>query len=293
MTIGKTRQRAGTMSMSTDPGKPRGVLHQRLEHGDFQHVRRAPSPALAGLIEHYWYVSWDLRDLPAQQQETLPHPNVQFVVEPGLTGIYGVHTGRFIRALEGQGRVFGIKFKAGGFFHFYGAPVSELMDRSLAPSRLFGDDAVRFEADIFAAQDTDAMSSIAERFLLAHRPADDANVARVSALVGNIAADRNLTSVDKLVEQTGLTKRALQRLFNQYVGIGPKWVINRYRIHEAIAQLQAGTPIAWTELALELGYFDQAHFIRDFRTLVGRSPAQYARAEDRAPIKREIPKPRR
>ncbi|RDS80628.1 helix-turn-helix domain-containing protein [Dyella psychrodurans] len=265
--------------MSTDIGKPRGVLRQRLEHGEFQHARQAPSPALAGLIEHYWHVSWDLRDLPAQQQETLPHPNVQFVVEPGVTGIYGVHTGRFIRVLEGQGRVFGIKFKAGGFFPFYGAPVSELMDRSLEPSRIFDDDATRFESDIFAAPDMDAMSTLAERLLLAHRPPDDANVARVSTLVAHIAADRDLTSVDKLVTQTGLTKRALQRLFHQYVGIGPKWVINRYRIHEAVAQLQAGTPIAWTELALKLGYFDQAHFIGDFRKLVGRSPTEYARAE--------------
>lgn len=268
--------------MSTDVGQPRGVLHQRLEHGQFQHARRAPSPALATLIEHYWHVSWDLRGLPAQQQETLPHPNVQYVVEPGLTAIYGVHTGRFIRVLEGQGRVFGIKFKAGGFFPFYGTSVSDLMDRLLEPSRLFGDDAARFESEIFACEDIDAMSMVAEHMLLAHRPSDDPNVARVSTLVASIVSDRSLTSVEELAKRTGFTKRALQRLFNQYVGIGPKWVINRYRLHEAIAQLQAGTPVVWTELALQLGYFDQAHFIRDFRKLVGRSPAEYARAEGKS-----------
>jgi AraC-like DNA-binding protein len=265
--------------MSPEKDKPRGVLHQRLEHGEFQHVRRAPSAALAGLIEHYWYVSWDLRGLPAQQQETLPHPNVQFVVERGSTGIYGVHTARFIRLLEGQGRAFGIKFKAGGFFPFYGASVSDLMDRSLEPSRIFGDDASRFESDVFACESIDAMSTAAERLLLACRPPDDPDVARVSAMVASIATDRSLTSVEELAQRTGLTKRTLQRLFNQYVGIGPKWVINRYRLHEAVAQLQAGTPIVWTELALKLGYFDQAHFIRDFRKLVGRSPAEYARTQ--------------
>jgi AraC-like DNA-binding protein len=265
--------------MSGELGKPRGVLRQQLEQGQYQHARRAPSPALAGLVEHYWQVSWDLRGLPAQQQETLPHPNVQFVVEAGATGIYGVHTGRFTRVLEGQGRAFGIKFKAGGFFPFYGAAVSQLMDRSLAPARVFGDDATRFEADILVAPDMDAMTRLAERLLLAHLPAEDATVARVSALVAGIATDRQLTSVEQLVEQSGLSTRALQRLFHQYVGTGPKWVINRYRIHEAVAQLQAGAPVALAELALRLGYFDQAHFIRDFRKLVGRSPAQYARSE--------------
>jgi len=265
--------------MNVDLGKPRGVLHPRLEHGEFQHARRAPSSALVHLIEHYWFVSWDLRGLPAQQQETLPHPNVQYVVERGLTAIYGVHTGRFVRVLEGPGHVFGIKFKAGGFFPFYGVPISELMDRSLDPSGLFGDDATRFEAEVFASDDMDAMSAAAEKLLLAHQPSHDPNVARASTIVADIAKDQSLTSVEMLSQRTGLDKRALQRLFKLYVGVGPKWVINRYRLHEAIAQLQAGASIAWAELAQELGYFDQAHFIRDFRKLVGRSPAEYVRLE--------------
>jgi len=263
--------------MTVDLEKPRGVLHPRLAHGEFQHARRAPSSALAGVVEHYWHVSWDLRGLPAQRQETLPHPNVQYVIEPALTGIYGVHTGRFIRVLEGRGQVFGVKFRAGGFFPFYGAPVSELRNRSLDPRRIFGDDAVGFESDVLGAANIDAMVAAAERLLLAHMPAVDANVARAGDLVAGIAEDHNLTSVDAMVQHCGLTKRALQRLFNQYVGVSPKWVINRYRLHEAIAQVQAGASISWTDLALALGYFDQAHFIRDFRKLVGRSPAEYAR----------------
>lgn len=263
--------------MTVDLEKPRGVLHPRLAHGEFQHARRAPSSALAGVVEHYWHVSWDLRGLPAQQQETLPHPNVQYVIEPALTGIYGVHTGRYIRVLEGRGQAFGVKFRAGGFFPFYGAPVSELRNRSLDPRRIFGDDAVGFESDVLGAANIDAMVAAAERLLLAHMPAVDANVARAGDLVAGIAADHNLTSVDAMVQHCGLTKRALQRLFNQYVGVSPKWVINRYRLHEAIAQMQAGASISWTDLALALGYFDQAHFIRDFRKLVGRSPAEYAR----------------
>ena len=71
--------------------------------------------------------------------------------------------------------------------------------------------------------------------------------------------------------------RALQRLFREYVGVSPKWVINRYRLHEALEQIAAGGAIDWSALALDLGYFDQAHFIRDFRRLVGVSPGAYAR----------------
>ena len=123
----------------------------------------------------------------------------------------------------------------------------------------------------------DAMTAAAERLLQAHLPAVDANVERVAGLVAAIASDRSITAVEQLCERTGLNARALQRLFKNYVGIGPKWVINRYRLHEAIAQLQQGQAADWVELALSVGYFDQAHFIRDFRALVGCTPAQYAR----------------
>jgi AraC-like DNA-binding protein len=75
-----------------------------------------------------------------------------------------------------------------------------------------------------------------------------------------------------------LNKRTLQRLFARYVGVSPKWVIQRYRLHEAAERLAAGELIHQAELALDLGYSDQAHFVRDFKSIVGVSPAAYARA---------------
>ena len=263
--------------MKAQAPEPRGVLHPRLPQGEFRHERRLPGAALAGLIEHYWYVAWDLRGLPPQTQETLPHPSAHLVVEPPQAQLYGVHQGRFVRVLEGQGCVFGIKFRPGGFRPFYGAEVATLMDGSIAARALFGADADRFEAAVLAAIEVDDMAAAAERLLLAHRPAPDANVERIASLVAEIAADRSITTVEQLCERTALNARALQRLFKNYVGIGPKWVINRYRLHEAVAQLQQGQAADWVELALSLGYFDQAHFIRDFHALIGCTPAQYAK----------------
>ena len=73
------------------------------------------------------------------------------------------------------------------------------------------------------------------------------------------------------------TRRTLQRLFERYVGVGPKWVIRRYRLHEVAERLSEGKAVNLAELALDLGYFEQAHFIKDFRALVGVTPAGYAR----------------
>ena len=67
----------------------------------------------------------------------------------------------------------------------------------------------------------------------------------------------------------------LQRIFSQYVGVGPKWVIKRYRLQEAADQVADGEVVNWAKLALDLGYFDQAHFIKDFKSIVGKAPAEY------------------
>jgi AraC-like DNA-binding protein len=84
--------------------------------------------------------------------------------------------------------------------------------------------------------------------------------------------------VDELATEVGLGERALQRLFGEYVGVSPKWVIRRFRLHDAASRLAKAEDVNLTHLAQELGYSDQAHFTRDFKAIVGRSPSDYRRA---------------
>ncbi|ODV10351.1 MAG: hypothetical protein ABT19_13545 [Rhodanobacter sp. SCN 68-63] len=255
--------------------KPRGVLHPQLNHGQFEHARRVPTPPLAPFVEHYWCVRWDLTGQPPQLQETLPHPNVHLVLERDEARIWGVHSGRFSRWLEGRGTVFGVKFAVGGFYPLLRRPVALLSNRSMPAAPLL-DRAIDAAArQLPQCDDIDAMVDRVQPILLAAMPTPDPQGARVRALVQSIAHDSTLTTVTELGRRHGIDQRNLQRLFRTYVGASPKWTINRYRLHEAIERLQSGAPPAWTELALALGYYDQAHFIRDFRRLVGRAPASY------------------
>jgi len=266
-TIGKTRR-------PVDP-EVRGVLH-RLAVGEHALERSAPPPALEEWVEHFWRVRWNLEGLPAQVQETLPHPNVQLVVEPGLAAAYGVHSGRWSRTLEGRGQAFGVKLRPGALRPFIQHAVSELADRSIPLATLFGPDAGALDAVLDCTQQADAVA-LASRFLLARLPALDPQAVLAGRIVDNVADDRALLSVARLAERCEMSVRALQRLFGEYVGASPKWVINRYRMHEAVARVQAGQPVAWAALAQDLGYFDQAHFIADFRKLVGKTPGDYAK----------------
>ena len=79
------------------------------------------------------------------------------------------------------------------------------------------------------------------------------------------------------MDRYGVNKRTLQRLFAKYVGVSAKWVIQRYRLHEAAERLGGDEDVDLAALALELGYADQAHFARDFRAMVGRPPAAFVR----------------
>ena len=74
-----------------------------------------------------------------------------------------------------------------------------------------------------------------------------------------------------------MSRRTLQRLFSEYIGVGPKWVIRRFRLHEAAGRIDAGGAVDWARLALELGYSDQTHFIKDFKAIVGQTPTAYVR----------------
>lgn len=265
------------VQLNVGVGPPRGIVRRGPLPGTSRHVRHAPVDALRPWVEHFWFIAWDLGDAPPYAAATLQHPSVHLVFEGDGSRIVGVMTKRFETVLRGRGRVFGVKFRPGGFRPWLGRAVATITDRRIAPAGVFGRPVAQLDAAIAACTDEHAMIERATAFLLARVPPPDANVARVATLCASIMADRAITRVEHLVAATGLDVRTLQRLFRDYVGASPKWVINRYRLHEALEQIASGGALDWTALALDLGYFDQAHFIRDFRALVGVSPGAYLR----------------
>ncbi|MGW4779314.1 DUF6597 domain-containing transcriptional factor [Streptomyces filamentosus] len=116
-----------------------------------------------------------------------------------------------------------------------------------------------------------------DAFLLARGPAPDPAAAQARELVELVRTDRTVRRVARLSRLSGLSARSLQRLFAAHVGVGPKWVILRYRLHEALERAESGTAPEWADLAAELGYSDQAHLVRDFTATLGLSPTAYAR----------------
>ncbi len=270
-----------------DPAGPaRGVLHASTPEGHTEHRRLLPSPALAPYLAHFWSIGWSLRKPFAA--ETLPHPSVHVVFERSArtrrAEVAGVHTGRFSRRLVGEGQVFGIKFRPAAFQPLLGRSMATLTNRVVPIGELWGSSGDALAQTINAARDLEAQIAVAEGFLRPLLPPLPREIASLRDLVERMEVDRAILRVEDACRIVGLDIRTLQRGFRRFVGASPKWVIQRYRLHEAAERLKGSPAPALADLAAELGYADQAHFARDFKRMVGRSPGSFARhATARAP----------
>lgn len=287
-TIEKTRREQEYFPPTVGP--PRGVLQATQARGRaFFHQRLAPPPGLAPLVQSLWYVQWDLRGATPSTAETLPHPSCYLVFEhdlerpiddPGVhrrAEVSGVTTGKFSRTMQGHGRVFGLKFQPGGLRPFLQASVSTLTDRVVPAAQIFGPDILSLATQLRALDTPETMAATATAYFAPHMPAPDPNTALATTLVDTILHDPTILTVRTLAGRSGLSIRALQRLFKAYVGASPKWVIRRYRLHELLERFHSGEALDGAQLALDLGYADQAHLINDFRKLAGVTPTEYLR----------------
>lgn len=235
-----------------------------------RHSYLSPSPDLAPFVDYYWIASWHYQ-LPYRQL-IVPYPNVHLTFRDGTAEVHGVSSRHVFKQLERTGRVFGVAFRPGCFRPFLGSDVSTITDRSIPAHEIF-------TQPLPQPVDVDTV----ERFLRQHLPDRDPTAEWIADVVARIATEPGLARVDDLAGLLGTSVRTLQRLFAGYVGVGPKWVIRRYRLHEVTERMTQGTVIDWATLAAELGYADQAHFTRDFTAMFGESPTRYAERYPRLP----------
>ncbi|WP_241968065.1 helix-turn-helix domain-containing protein [Streptomyces sp. ICBB 8177] len=266
----------------TTPGIGRGVLRPDLAARRFELLREEPDDDLAPYVEFHWVVRWDLRGRPAHDQRVLSHPNVHLVFERPETAVHGVNRGVYAHHLAGAGHVFGVKFRPGAFRTLLGGPVAALTDRRVPAADLFGETVTRTERVVLGARDVAVMRRAAQDFLrgVLDGAVPDPAAREAAALVERIASTPALLRVGQLAAESGHSVRSLQRLFAEYVGVPPKWVLRRARLHEAAARADSGAAVDWAALAADLGYADQAHLVRDFTAAVGASPGRYAAGLD-------------
>lgn len=244
----------------------------------FELARFAPSAPAARLVDRYWVVRWDLPAGEHFDQQVWPHPVTNVVLEGGAAAAFGVTTSLVTRRLHGTGHAFGIMFRPAGFRPLLGAPM-----RTFTDSTLPFEDVVRGADELAravagSADPAEAVERV-DAFMSRAVPAPPAppHPAEVTMRHAEAAArDRGLMRVDQLADRARVSPRTLQRSFADHVGISPKSLIRRYRIFDAAEAARHGD-VDWAGVSALLGYADQSHLIRDFRSAIGMTPAAYAR----------------
>lgn len=261
----------------------RGVVGRAASASLFDLDRWAPSRSAGRFVEHFWSVSWDLRDHGALPNTVITFPSMHITHEWGGDGprhgfslpntlVHGVVERVFRTTISDRGAVVGARFRPGGFAARFGRDAAhytgriEPLDPELFGARLYLEDAVQAAA---AALD-DAIAD--------HTGETDPTFTALTALMERVRDDDRLHRVEQVMELSPWSARTTQRVFRRYVGVPVKWVLCRYRLQQAALEIESDPDVDFADLAVRLGWYDQAHFINDFRSMLGSTPGEYASA---------------
>lgn len=239
----------------------------------FDVERIPPGASLAEFVDYYWLVRWHVQD--TYRQQVVPQPRVHVAAEDGRLFVHGVSRAPFFRDLTGSGHVLGAAFHAGGFRPLLKGSVGSISGTVRTGQEVLGRDDRTAAASILSALESADMVGALEEYLLDTAPEPDPAARQVTALVEAAERRTDIVRAEQLAAHAGRSLRSLQRLFTEYVGAGPKWVIQRFRILDAASAAHSGEPVDWSALAYDLGFSDQAHLTRVFAEVVGTPPASY------------------
>ncbi|MBQ4813250.1 helix-turn-helix domain-containing protein [Pseudoalteromonas luteoviolacea] len=252
-----------------------GVLHQTKSAPNYTLRRYFPSPQLSSLVEQYWLVNWDLPEDSQHVQRNLPDPNCHLTFLPNKCEFLGPVSKVYDYTMHGQNGIIGVKFKLGALACVLPNPIEHYMDTVISMPSFLHCDLAALSKTLSQTDNDKARVHALEQaleplcgYVKVH------HVQQLSALIERIKSNDDIYTVEDLALQSGVSKRTLQRQFKQYIGLSPKYLIRKYRLHAALTLLERH-PNDIHHLVNKLDYADQAHLIKDFKNILGMTPGAY------------------
>lgn len=185
--------------------------------------------------------------------------------------------------LESLGRfgrfgLFGAELAPTGFYRLFHSRTEPFTDSIADFAELFPELAADLDARVDPAASAQETVNAMQSFFRSLAP-KALEVPQIEAIVRDIAAARGVVGVAELGRRHGLSTRAMHRKFLEVVGIPPKHYAKIVQLNAVVGALQAGDDQELSSLAMDHGYFDQSHFIRDFKRFVGASPTVFLRSQ--------------
>jgi AraC-like DNA-binding protein len=239
-----------------------------------------PGPPLSDYVDVVWI--YERYAQPHAQQRLLPTGGMDLVIgldEDGRMGS-GVSGVRSEFALLDTSRPFsaiGVHFKPGGGFPFFAPPAGELQDLGVRLDALWGAFATDLRDQLLEADSFNSRFRILERALLEKSSGRLRRNPAVCYALNEFGRTSHARSVAEVTDCVGLSARRFIELFRNQVGLTPKVFCRIRRFQKVLRTVEKQRDVDWTNVALSCGYFDQAHFIHDFRAFSGINPSTYLR----------------
>jgi AraC-like DNA-binding protein len=263
----------------------------------YQTTYRPRSP-LSQFIEFFWFREGD--HLPQSQSRLLPIGSMELVInlhedriplfdrhsraECGNTNgtmICGIHSEGYIISIGSKISVMGVHFKPGGSTSFLALPARELYNQRVGLNELWQGRAAELRDRLVEAPTIESRFLILEQFLLMVMQSPDHTTVlqehRHPVVDFALREFRRspTPTVNAVTDQIGCSNRHFNQLFRDQVGLTPKLFCRVRRLRQVLYLIADKEQVDWTDIAFTCGYFDQAHFIHDFRSLTDCTPTEY------------------
>lgn len=205
----------------------------------------------------------------------------------GLALLSGAATGPVVIDNEQQDRVFGIQFRSAGAFPFFRIPANETANVAVSLDNLWRTGASELRERLLAATSLESMFQVGEIVLLAQAARSLQLHRAVNLALGRFCNAPHADTIAAISDQLGLSQRHFIAVFREQVGLTPKAFCNVRRFQYVLRSIRGTSRVDWAQVALDSGYYDQAHFIHDFRRFSGLTPRQYW--ENRTPHLNHVP----
>lgn len=200
----------------------------------------------------------------------------QFVKTPAIE-LWGQITKPLLIRSKGKHAMLGIKFFTHSAAYFFDDEIGFFNDQIFDLSDIFGNTVKTLHAQLMDSTDPEKRLALMEGFLIQRLAANEkraVKVDKVAHLLRSIQKNPEENKISDIASSHGITPRYLQKIIYQNTGLSPKSFHKINRFQQSL-KLLAKNEQPFTSIAYECGYFDQSHFIRDFKSFTGITPSAY------------------
>lgn len=265
--------------------------------------RKIPDEPLARYVDWFWF--FEGLDPAHRREHVLPDGTFELIIdlrdEPRRLfdredarrdqvfrrgWISGAHSQYIVIDALPQSSMIGVHFKPGGAFPILGLPADQLRDRVVELDALCGAAAADLREQLLSASTPQLKFRVLELFLMrrlaAHRadPTQQQRIWWARDLFVQNAEDRNVRAV---ADRLGISHKHFIDQFRRHIGLTPKLFCRIQRFQQVLGEIAARRTVEWADVACSCGYFDQAHFVHDFRRFSGLNPSTYAAEQPEDP----------